>query len=822
MATTYTDQNVSLNALTDSIVFSNGVRAITGTTLNTNEIGQNDSSFANLVAYDNYSYKVVRTYATDAANGQSLRDAYADAVTLTPGGNPLSVSNRVALLLPPGTYALGSTGLTMGTQFVDLIGLGRADETIITSVSNTDNGVGTITQTTNDIKFRNLTIQNTAAAYSTGTDTDDSGYAPQGVYPSTEFTDCIFFNPGTGGDGAPFMRLGVEYGGTYQRCRGIDGGSGISVFFAIASGNYFDCHTSVNGFGYLGEASGIFTDSSCLDGFGFGADATGSFTRCTAFNSGFGSGGNASGTFNLCTALTDSYGWGDGVSCSGIFTSCKATTNSFGNSTNISIFTNCTSGDNSFGSVVDTNDSVLDGTYTNCIGGDNCFFGFGSFAPTCTLSGSFNGCIAGNGSFCGSSGSAIITGRFENCTAGDESFGYGSASITSATFLNCNAGNNSFGYNQCILTTSSFVNCSAGDNSFGWAEFPGSTSSMFGGEFINCNGGDKCWAWLDPTDEAKFVGCSAGASSFLADAPGTAYYENCTALGTNGIDGGSFNNTSATGVMVNCHVLTQGTDGAGFYECGGTYIGCSATTGFVIRDGDLANFTDCHVTGSGFNAGNIQASYDVSANFTNCSAGDNSFVFNTSSPIPNSPITISGTFRDCHAGDNSFGCTNGDAVGILFTGKAYNCTAGNYSFCTTTASPIAGTHTEVMSGYLENCHAGPGSFAAASTATKTGTLSGCTVRAIGLTPSVTDAGVLTGTMINCQWTTSPAGDPALLVATGAKVYGGLYRAGAGATAGISSSGVATVSIANVLVNQSLGGSITNNITSPNVIVDTDI
>jgi hypothetical protein len=127
-----------------------------------------------------------------------------------------------------------------------------------------------------------------------------------------------------------------------------------------------------------------------------------------------------------------------------------------------------------------------------------------------------------------------------------------------------------------------------------------------------------------------------------------------------------------------------------------------------------------------------------------------------------------------------------------------------------------------MSGYMENCHAGPGSFAAASTATKTGTLSGCTVRAIGLTPSVTDAGVLTGTMINCQWTTSPAGDPALLVATGAKVYGGLYRAGAGATAGISSSGAATVSIANILTNVALAGTITNNITSPNVIVDSDI
>lgn len=648
---TYDDQLNNVNALTNSLVFENNTRAITGTNHNLQELGQNVSAFANLVAYDNYAYKVVRTYATDAENGQSLRDAYADAITQTPGGNPLSATNRFALLIPPGTYALGSTGLTLDTQFVDLIGLGRADETIITSVSNTNGGNGTIIQTTNDIKFRNLTIQNDAAAYSTGTGTDDSGYAPQGVYPSTEFTDCIFFNPGTGGDGAPFMRLGVEYGGTYQRCRGIDGGSGISVFFAIASGNYFDCHTSVNGFGYLGEASGIFTDSSCLDGFGFGADATGSFTRCTAFNSGFGSNGNASGTFNLCTALTESFGWGNGLTCSGTFVGCKATDYSFGDSTVDAQFIDCRSGLISFGNFFE-----MAGTYTNCIGG--------------------------GGSFGYQLGVSLMTGNFTNCVV-DDGQGFGS------------------------------------DN------------AVISGNFTDCvvNG------------QAGFIGALL------------------------------------SGNFTNCHVY--GDDGFTTFTPGG----------------------------------------ELSGTFKNCSAGERSFGYTGNI---GAPIIMSGEFYNCQAGDNSFGCTAGDDSNISFTGKAYNCNAGNYSFCTTIASPNAGTHTEVMSGYMENCHAGPGSFAAASTATKTGTLSGCTVRAIGLTPSVTDAGVLTGTMINCQWTTSPAGDPALLVATGAKVYGGLYRAGAGATAGISSSGAATVSIANILTNVALAGTITNNITSPNVIIDSDI
>jgi hypothetical protein len=67
-----------------------------------------------------------------------------------------------------------------------------------------------------------------------------------------------------------------------------------------------------------------------------------------------------------------------------------------------------------------------------------------------------------------------------------------------------------------------------------------------------------------------------------------------------------------------------------------------------------------------------------------------------------------------------------------------------------------------------------------------------------------------------------ASSNALIVETGAKVFGGIYKAGASATESITSTGAATVSIANILTNVALGGSITNNITSPNVIVDSDI
>ena len=792
---TYTDQLNNVNITTNSLVYDNNVRAITGALHNQQEIAQNDSAFANLVAYDNYAYKVVRTYATDAANGDSLRDAYADAATFV----GLSATNRFALLIPPGTYALGSTGLTLNTQFVDLIGLGRADETIITSVSNTNGGNGTITQTTNDIKFRNLTIQNDAAAYSTGTDTDDSGYAPQGVYPSTEFTDCIFRNPGTGGDGAPFMRLGVEYGGTYQRCRGIDAGSGISVFFAIASGNYFDCHTSVNGFGYLGEASGVFTDSSCFDGFGFGADASGSFTRCTAFNSGFGSGGIASGTFNQCTALTLSFGWGDAIdppTCSGTFTGCRATDNSFGNSTNTAVFINCTSGDNSFGQ----NGQTLSGTYKGCIGGD---FSFG-----------YLGCI--------------IQGTFEECSAGDSSFGSLFPLITGANFINCVAGNASFGHNQAAIIGSYFVNCRAGNQSFGYATFPATPSTVDGGEFFGCTGGDECWSWLVPTNNIpRFINCSGGVDCFNGSSglplpqpqQGPAYYENCHSSGAGIAVGESFRDVCLSGsILKNCSSL-----GKAFSVCEGTLIGCYAPTGFNLRPG--ATVIDCRAEVAAFNFFNaFPGGYGVyDFTITNCSSGVQSFGYVGGSTISGGAYELAGTFTNCQGGDNSFGCTFGSNSSILFTGKAYNCTAGAFSFCSAVLSPTAGSHAEILDSdsYLENCHAGPGSFAGHNSGKKNGVMNNCSVRSNDTIATWKDEGDLNGTMTNCQWVASEPNFPALFVENGSKVYGGLYRAGAGATASITSSGAVTASIANVLVNQSLSG-ITNDITAPNVIVDTNI
>jgi len=796
---TYNDQLNDVNALTNSLVYENSVRAITGTNHNLQELGQNASMFANLVAYDNYAYKIVRTYDTDTENGQSLKDAYADAITLTPGGKALSINNRVAILVPPGTYALGTTGLTMNTQFVDLIGLGRADETIITSVSNTGTGLGTIIQTTNNIKFRNLTIQNSAAAYSTGTDQDDSGYAPQGVYPSVEFTDCVFNNPGTGGNGAPFMRLDTEYSGSFTRCRGVDG-AGVSVFFAIASGNYFDCHYAGPGFGYAGEASGVFTDCSCTDGFGFLADASGSFARCTAFNSGFGSGGNASGNFNNCTALTDSFGWGVGFSGSGSFYSCRGTNNCFGDSSSTGYFEDCTVTDGGFGPL--TSAVSMAGTYIRCSGENG---SFGAFAGS-TLSGTFTDCVGGNNSFGGSTG-ATLSGTFTGCIAGNLSFGGDSNSVLIGSFNYCKAGDNSFGRGENGLIAGEFDYCKAGNASFGHiAPTVSVTGPTLAGVFRNCVAGIRSFgSSVDSraviTMSGQFYNCTSGSNSFghIAIMSAGLEFHDCVA---------GDNSWSARKELG---------------QSDGLFINCTGGDGcFNMQSSSTAKFINCTGQTLSFCAGMSSGTpLTLSGTYINCTASNTSFGW-----VPNGPaevITLDGVWENCTSGAQSFGASSGNLTNVVCSGTFINCSAGDDSFASNGAG--GGAALADAAGYFENCRAGFRSFGGTATGKKSGRLVRCTlVDRDGTIGAESDLGPLVsgGIMQDCTWVMKTTTSNALIVQSGAKVFGGLYKAGATATESIVSGGAATVSIANILTNVALGGSITNNISSPNVIVDPDV
>src|SRR5580704_2196840 len=65
-----------------------------------------------------YKYVIVAEGTNDLQRGTNLLAAYSTATALGP-----TPSNRVAVIVPPGNYNLGSTNLTMNTSYVDLIGL---------------------------------------------------------------------------------------------------------------------------------------------------------------------------------------------------------------------------------------------------------------------------------------------------------------------------------------------------------------------------------------------------------------------------------------------------------------------------------------------------------------------------------------------------------------------------------------------------------------------------------------------------------------------------------------------------------------------------
>jgi hypothetical protein len=804
---TYTDQLASLTAFTDSIINTNGVGAITGAVHNDNESAQNVSAFANLVAYDNYAYKVVRTYATDAANGQSLRDAYTDAITQTPGGNPLSATNRFALLIPPGTYALGGSGLDVNTEFVDLIGLGKPEETIITSVSNTATGLGTIIQTADDVRYKNIQIQNTAITYVVGDDTDDSGYAPQGTFANTVMEDVIFLNPEDLVNllGAPFMRPLQSYAGTYVRCKGIDT-NGVSVMFGGAQGKFVDCETeSVSGFGLNLPASGTFINCSALSGFGQNGDATGTFTRCRTFGASFGSGTGltVSGTFTDCISGSQSFGYGS--TATGRFYNCRSGAFSFGSSSSAAVYENCVAGQQSFSFLTG---ATLAGTYNNCTAGNQSFGG----AANSTLSGKFNNCTAGDQSFCGFTNS-VLSGTFNNCNAGVSSFGVstlvgGGGVILNGAFNHCTAGSNSFGNGDSLQLSGTFNFCEAGDSSFGSIiPFAPSTGPSMSGTFNSCVAGFRSFGSSFTSNaivdvSGKFYNCTAGERSFgyICRFLDGAEFHGCV---SNGVQ--SFRSWAPEGPMYGLFQNCTGKDGS-----------------FQIISRPEAKFVNCTGGNSSFSVGTVE----FAGTYINCTAGVESFGYVPLGPAET--VTLSGIWENCTAGDRSFGSATGDQTQVLCSGTFINCSAGDDSFASNGpsggGSPSSPAGADAA-GYFENCRAGFRSFGGTPIGKKSGRFVRCTlVDRDGTIGVASDLGPLVdgGIMQDCTWVMRTLSSYALKVETGAKVFGGIYKAGASATASITSTGAATVSIANVLTNVALGGSITNNITAPNVIIDADI
>jgi len=294
------------------------------------------------------AYDIVTPSNSSTTNGANLRTAYTSAKALTPGNSALSATNRATVLLLPGKYDLGTTPLTMDTEFVDLVGISSDPKhVLITSQINTSD-TGTVVQTVDNVIIRNVTIDLTGtpagsgagrtAAYFPGRDstsisawTSDGATATitsdshglqtgdsvritgsgnsdlNGAHTVTRIDNNSFTFPSTVNDsgsigtaterfddtyiencvfsGTERTRRAAEYAGTYKKC--ICDGSGLGYEDSIASGYFEDCETGA-GFGSTN-----------------GSVASGTFIRCKggAYSFGSSAGGNpttATGTFTDC------------------------------------------------------------------------------------------------------------------------------------------------------------------------------------------------------------------------------------------------------------------------------------------------------------------------------------------------------------------------------------------------------------------------------------------------------------------------------------------------------------------------------------------
>jgi hypothetical protein len=329
--------------------------------------------------YQGYKYVIVAEGTNDLERGSNLQTAYATATTLDP-----TSSNRVVVLVPPGSYNLSSTGLVMNTSYVDLIGLVPAQMTskqVFTDSSGTQRaetianvncpvliyasaGAGTLVQNVDYVRIESLILSNTS-----------SGFAYD---PSLNGTNTVLRHVSM-----TSMGTSIGYPGLYVDC--ISGGSG----FTGDSGGE--------------DASGTFIDCVGSD-YSFGVNASGTFIGCTGGGSSFGGNGNtASGTFVDCVGGGGSFGSGGGTA-SGSFNGCVGGYESFANSGEANgTFIDSVGGDYSFGAndPYNTGGSDADGTFIDCVGGA------GSF-------GSSNG---------GDGGSLDNTAKLRHCQGGSGSFG---------------------------------------------------------------------------------------------------------------------------------------------------------------------------------------------------------------------------------------------------------------------------------------------------------------------------------------------------------------------------------------------------------------
>lgn len=114
------------------------------------------------IPYSGQNYEVVKATGSDTQNGTNLIVACLACYAKTPNGMPLSATNRATVYFFNGKYNVDAIIINVG-QFVDFVGLGTAEDTLI--YGNTGNSVFAI-ETTNDYSFSNFSVENTGSGKS--------------------------------------------------------------------------------------------------------------------------------------------------------------------------------------------------------------------------------------------------------------------------------------------------------------------------------------------------------------------------------------------------------------------------------------------------------------------------------------------------------------------------------------------------------------------------------------------------------------------------------------------------------------------------------
>ncbi len=213
---------------------------------------------------------------------------------------------------------------------------------------------------------------------------------------------------------------------------------------------------------------------------------------------------------------------------------------------------------------------------------------------------------------------------------------------------------------------------------------------------------------------------------------------------------------------------------------------------------------DCEGNDSCFGSANTVALIDTNSVIKRCKG--NNYCFGVA--ITRTDITTT-TFEDCKGNDHCFGVAlSHDTYGttIASTSIFKNCIGNDYCFGYTIGGPI------VTAGSMEDCEAENDSF---GDTTATGKLIRC--------KRTNGYGTHTGTIERCTFSENHATTPTLTLASGAIVkYSTIYQGGAGECFDAVSG--TTISVYQSTSNKTIesGGNITNNITTPNNVIDSNI